>query len=608
MSIYEFKEEDAREFARFIGAKVRRSGDELIFAQCPFCRGDTKGNKEKFAINLKTGQYNCFRSSCRAKGNMITLSRTFDFPLPGYADEYYNQRTHYMDFSKAPKPEPTDIAIEYMKSRGIPEEITRKYQITTDKKNNDLIIFPFYDENNVLQLIKYRNTKANKENGLSKEFVMKDQKTGMSCKPILFGMNHCDPDQEGGRLIITEGQIDSLSVAAVGYQNVVSVPFGCNGFTWVPYCHNFLRQFKTLVVFGDHEHGVITLLEDMQKYFYGQVLHVKPENYKDCKDANDILRRYGEEQIRECVEMAIPVVNANFVKLSEIRPRPLKEMDSFRSGIESLDRILGGLYFGQLIILTGERGEGKSTLSNQLALRAVDSGVRTLIYSGELPNGSLRYWVDTQAAGPDYMEEHQNGFGDKEYTISERVMDDIQEWYSDNLWIYQNRYLEDEEADEDEAVMDLIQEAAKEGFRFIIIDNLMTAMEDDARIDLYRAQTKFVKQLSRIAKARDILIVLVAHQRKNQGTNRTADDVSGSSNITNLADVVLMFGKAKTKDATWPRELTVQKNRLTGKLGKTIPIWYDESSRRVNDTQRFDWAFGWDQAFHEIEDIPNPFE
>lgn len=608
MAIYEFNPDDAMRFADSVGIKVKRVGDELVFRQCPFCRAASK-DKDKFAINLKTGVYNCFRASCGAKGNMITLSKAFDFELPGYADEYYNHRKKYLNLSKAKRPATTDQAIAYMKSRGISEEITRKYEITSDKNNPDLILFPFYDENNVLQLVKYRDTKATKENGRNKEFSLK--RDGVSCRPILFGMNHCNP--EDPVLIMTEGQIDSLSVAEVGFRNAVSVPTGCNGFTWVPYCWDFIQQFKRLIVFGDHEHNRISLLDDMRKYFNGLVMHVRFEDYKDCKDANEILQKYGKDQIKKCIDDAIPAESKCFVRLSSIKPQPISEMESFTTGIKSLDRTLGGFHFGQLVILTGERGEGKSTLSNQFALFAAECGIKTFIYSGELPNGSLRDWVDHQAAGRSNLVERINAFGDTNYDIRKETADRIANWYSELIWIYQNQFLEDVDATEDQTVLQIVAEAAKQGFRFILIDNLMTALDDDAHVDLYRAQTVFMKQLVRIAKARNILIVLVAHQRKSTGLNRTADDVSGSANITNLADIVMTFGKVKdNKDAAWDREIRIQKNRLTGKMGKPIPIWFDTASRRLSDRDGgFDWQFGWEKdedGFYDIGDeIENIF-
>lgn len=75
--IYNFKEEDAYEFARFVGSPVKRHGDELRFTRyCPYCHGGTgsKRDKDTFSINLRTGQFKCLRSSCGITGNMITLA------------------------------------------------------------------------------------------------------------------------------------------------------------------------------------------------------------------------------------------------------------------------------------------------------------------------------------------------------------------------------------------------------------------------------------------------------------------------------------------------------------------------------------------------------
>ena len=611
MGIYEFKKDDAYSFAQFLGTKTSVSGDELIFEKCPFCggRSEKRSNQNKFAINLKTGQYNCFRASCRAHGNMITLSRAFNFELPGYADEYYNTRKKYISFRGAVRPTVSDRAVEYLRSRGISEKVTKKYEITTDKTNPDLLMIPFYDEENELQLVKYRNLKATKENGLAKEFVLKDHKSDLSCKPILFGMNHCESERNKV-LVMTEGQIDSLSLVEAGIENAVSVPLGCNGFTWVPYCWDFLCRYNILIVFGDYEHGRITLLEDMQKYFGGEVRSVRPEDYRGCKDANEILQKYGVLQLQACVQNAEAVHNKNFVRLSEVRQTPVSQMDKIETGIETLNTTLGGFYFGQLIVLTGERGDGKSTLSNQWALFAVKSGVKTFIYSGELPNGSLRDWIDHQAAGDQNILVHKNEHGGNEYDLKPGISEKVAKWYSDYLWIYKNTFSDDTE---EKPVSEIILDATKQGFRFIIVDNLMTALDDDTRVDLYRAQTILVKQLVRIAKAKDVIIVLVAHQRKNQGTVRNADDVAGSANITNLADVVISFGRPKEKEASYDREIKIQKNRLTGRIGKTIPLWYQESSRRISDVDEyFGWPFGWedrqDGFLNVDDDFINPFE
>lgn len=102
---YEFKREDAERFALFVGIKARQRGDELVFQYCPYCRQKTTGkDRDKFAINLLTGQYNCFRSSCNAHGNMITLAKDFKFELSKDFENYYRPKKQYRTFKKPAEP------------------------------------------------------------------------------------------------------------------------------------------------------------------------------------------------------------------------------------------------------------------------------------------------------------------------------------------------------------------------------------------------------------------------------------------------------------------------------------------------------------------------
>ena len=78
---YQFKREDAIRFAELTNIPTKVKGEELIFRKCPYCGKTNSTDKEKFAINLKTGQFKCLRASCGAHGNMVTLSKDFDFSL-----------------------------------------------------------------------------------------------------------------------------------------------------------------------------------------------------------------------------------------------------------------------------------------------------------------------------------------------------------------------------------------------------------------------------------------------------------------------------------------------------------------------------------------------
>ena len=141
MSIYKFREEDAIEFAKSINAQTKKHGDELQFKYCPYCKGGRGTNRDTytFAINLKTGAFNCKRGSCGATGNMITLAKDFDFSLGSITDEYYRPRKQYRTFKERKEPIiPKEPAIRYLESRGISEETARKYEITTRNDHDNI--------------------------------------------------------------------------------------------------------------------------------------------------------------------------------------------------------------------------------------------------------------------------------------------------------------------------------------------------------------------------------------------------------------------------------------------------------------------------------------
>lgn len=597
MGIYQFREEDAIRFAETYksGARLRYIGNEICLITCPYCH--STHDKYTFSINRKTGQFECKRASCAARGNMITLSRDFNFSLGRDADAYYKtvdySRKQYKSFKEAHKPiEVRDYAIKYLESRGINAEITHKYEITTLKNNDDILVFPFRDENKELVFVKYRNTKFVKgESKGHKEWCES------SCKPILFGMNHCDTEADNSSLIITEGQIDSLSVVTAGYTNAVSVPTGANGFTWIPYCYDFVNAFKTIIIMGDCENGKITLSEELSKRWRKKIKICRQEDYRGCKDANDLLRKHGVTAIRQAITNAEPIFSANFKPLAKVEQIDIMQMEGFKTNIESLDEILdGGFRFGQLAILTGKRGEGKSTIASMWGVQALNQNYNAYFYSGELMDFYFRNWMDCQVTGK------------KEHSASDH--DKLNMWYGDKAFIYDDEIIS---KDEDELVTlpESIETAiVQKNCRFILIDNLMTALDDDLSTDLYRAQSKFVGTLAKIAKKYNVFILLICHPRKSLGKLEN-DDISGSSNITDKADLVLAYGKNKDDMDVNHRILRVTKNRLTGKLadrdGDEIHLIYDPNSRRIaeNTSDFFNIRFGWNAdpyGFETVED------
>lgn len=587
MAIYEFQKDDAYRFADSQLIQTKSKGNELEFKFCPYCKGGKNRDKGTFSINLNSGQFECKRSSCSRRGNMITLSQDFNFELSETVSRYYNINNYndkFRKFKDAHKVhESKPAAIEYMLTRGISEYTCRTYEITAMPDKDNVIIFPFKNESGELKFIKYRDSAHTKESNTSKEWCEKD------CMPILFGMNHC---QDFTTLVITEGQIDSLTLAECGVKNAVSVPTGKNGFTWIPHCWNWVNEFEEIVVFGDCENGSVTLSDAISSRFPKKTRICTIESYKGCKDANELFRTHGKQAVLDAIENAKVVVSHRIMQMAAVEAVDVESIHAISTGIPKLDQILtNGMHDGEVILLTGKRGAGKSTFASQLTADALSQDEACMIYSGELPNFFVKNWIDRQIIG--------------RRTLTNSDISKCNQWYSDKFYVYDNTTVDDESADLLETVEEAIQ---KMNVRFIVLDNLMTALDDCANNEtLYRAQSNFVGRLAKMAKTYKVVFVLVAHPRKSNAAFQN-DDVSGSADITNKVDIVMSYDRIEDSTAENERKLSITKNRLTGKLGEIKLIFSEDSKRIVGDNQSFEKDYFKEQSFEPVDQLEIPFD
>lgn len=563
--MYDFKSKDVFDFASFIGAETKQKGNELFFKYCPQCHGGGT-DKDTFSVNLQTGAFKCFRASCDYHGHFVELARDFGYKLHDEQERKYRRLPQ-------PKIESKPKAIEYLESRGISADVAKRYKITTQTHNENVLVFPFYDDQNVLQFVKYRKTNFDKRFDKNKEWCEAET------MPILFGMAQCE---DFTRLVITEGQIDSLSLATCGIKNAVSVPTGALGFTWLANCWDWINKFQEVVVFGDYEKGKITLIETLEKRLQMKVKCVRPQDYLCEKDANDILRKYGKEAIIRAVEGA-ELRDVKYVKrLATVETVNLRDLPKIRTGIRSLDRVCGGLLRGHVVLLSGKRGEGKSTFMSQLVAEAIEQDNAVFVYSGELPNYHFKNWLDLQIAGANHICTARNEYNDEEYYLTDGCVKKINAWYYDKAFIFDNSAVSD---DEYEGLIKVMVDAiCRYDIKLVCIDNLMTAMDGDPNTDIYRQQSAFVKKLEKLAQQYDVAIILVAHPKKSSAAFDN-DTVSGSSDITNAVSFVFNYQRADDSDEC-DSYLMVTKNRMNGKLiagDKAIPLYYSEKSKRISE-------------------------
>ena len=97
----------------------------------------------------------------------------------------------------------------------------------------------------------------------------------------------------------------------------------------------------------------MTLLPDITARFLDtetKILAVRPEDYRGCKDANELLLKYGADAIRNAIKNAQPQMLEQVVRLQEVEYQDGDVEEKLPTGIREVDRVLTGApYFFHLL-------------------------------------------------------------------------------------------------------------------------------------------------------------------------------------------------------------------------------------------------------------------
>lgn len=302
----------------------------------------------------------------------------------------------------------------------------------------------------------------------------------------------------------------------------------------------------------------------------------------ECKnrgDLDDLKRLVTDPLIQHALRnINKPAPPDGLIVVSEYRPP--KNLKTIGTGFNKLDRMLGGLNEGALTIMTGKRGDGKSTYAGQLALNSINQGHPVCFYSGELNAAMFQQWIISQAAGAHFMNEYEDMYGAIRYQVDAYAEPKIREWLGQKLIMYDNSVVKSSERN---TILERFAIAREYyGCELFFVDNLMTAKYPiDNDRDYYRAQSNFVGEQVDFAMQNNSHVVLVAHPRKGNSGD-VNDDVAGIADITNRATNVIKVARATDKERAemgCDSVVTVAKNRGYGDIGK-IPYNFEIESRR----------------------------
>lgn len=349
-------------------------------------------------------------------------------------------------------------------------------------------------------------------------------------------------------------------------------------------------------------------------------LHFEPDAY-DKKDYAEYEHRrnyygYHANKTTSLVQVTKDdkEKGVEWMTLNDIKYVDISSLVHIPTGYTILDKKIMGLLLGDVTVMSGLSGSGKTSWLDCLALNVVDRGVKTAIWSGELQDFRFQSWIDQIAAGKNYVRKKE-GY-DGLYYCPKQTAERINSWLGDKLLLYNNRW-----GNKWGQIFNGIRDAVeKRGCKLIILDNLMALNITDYDGDKYSQQTQFINDIKEYAKLWNIHIILVAHPRKDMGFLRK-ESISGTADLTNLCDNCFIIHRVNRDFKNRGSEflgaekineylgfdavLEVAKNRSMGVVDELIGMYYEKESRRLKNEISENIIYGWMEEGKQAE-MPMP--
>lgn len=331
----------------------------------------------------------------------------------------------------------------------------------------------------------------------------------------------------------------------------------------------YMSSLMTIVPTPDNVIYYMKIVKDfsVKRSFYS-ILSQTTNNIKAMN--NQELLSFSDELKTTLLDNT--TVDDLIVDASTISLKP-QNINAIQTGFSQLDASVGGgLNLGTLTVLTGNPGTGKSTFLNQIIANALSQNFNTFLYSGELTSQMCMDWFSKTVANPEHLAVWHDNFG-KHAKILEEGFTLIQNWINNRFFLYSK----DAKPDEVNITHVIEYLAIKKNVRLFVLDNLMTL--EFSGTDKYEKQILIVKTLKNLAKKYDLVIILVAHSNKSSYMNRESHvfEISGASEIPNLADYVLKASRETEKPVTY---IMILKNRITGSIREKISLSFSRERKR----------------------------
>lgn len=540
------------------GIDVSMSATGEQYSTCPKCSiSRKKKNIKCLGVDTERQIWNC--NHCNWSGSLKSGI------LTGSNKNYLKSEKYLKpNWKKNPDPLPEKV-IKWFSQRGITKEILVRNDIRYGKiympqveDFENAIQFP-YKRNGEVVNVKYRDGKKNFRQVANAE-------------KILYKIDDVVDDF----VIISEGETDALSFEVAGYKQAVSVPDGAPSlksknfdrkFEYLQNCKKFDKCKSVLIAVDSDEPGKILeneLARRIGKEKCSRVIY--PEG---CKDANEVLVKYGVNGVKKLVGTAKPFPIAGIHSISDISKdiQTLyvegykKPLSTGWKGVDEYYRVRGG----EFTVVTGIPGHGKSEFLDALIVNMMTiHGWSFGICSPEnLPHERHFAKLAEKVIKKPFNEGKTPRMSEKELVKAETILNDKIEFIMPDL---------------NSMTIDTVLKIAKsliyrKGIKGLMIDPWN---EFDHSREKGLTETEYVSmclsKIRRFARDNDIHIWIVAHPTKLQKDLKgkypvpTTYDISGSANWRNKSDNALSIFRHVKDNLV---EIHIQKIRWkeVGKMG-----------------------------------------
>lgn len=408
--------------------------------------------------------------------------------------------------------------------------------------------------------------------------------TGDVSKELLWGSHLWSGG--GKTIVITEGEIDCLSVAQV--QNlkwpVVSLPAGAKSARKACAAnYEFLDGYeKIILMFDMDEPGREAVAAAAEVLPAGKVYVA----HLPFKDANECIVNGHTKDVMDSIWNAAPYRPDGIVSA-----RTLKERVKAKADVESVPLPLGkllqektrGLRGGEVIMLTSGSGMGKSSFARELAYG--------LGHQSGLKTGLAFIEESVEETCLDIMGLHLNK---RIRQFPETTNEAEKDKAFDEVFDNDTYHLYDHfgSAEEDSLINKLRYMATVLECKVIVLDHLSIVVsgaegDGDERKMIDRLMTK----LKTMAKATGVILVVITHLKRKEGKSKgheegaqiSLSELRGSGAIAQLSDTVIGFERDQQGDMPNIVLIRILKCRFTGDTGEAGFLEFNKMTGRLSD-------------------------